>query len=56
MLAHVRESGAQIDELELLQPDLEDVFVQIMNMEEGEGGEEERSAASLLAPLAFPKP
>ena len=30
MLAQVREAGAQIEELELLQPDLEDVFVQIM--------------------------
>ncbi|MBE0624189.1 MAG: ABC transporter ATP-binding protein, partial [Burkholderiales bacterium] len=30
VLAQVRESGAQIEELELLQPDLEDVFVQIM--------------------------
>ncbi len=31
LLAQVREAGAQIEELELLQPDLEDVFVQIMN-------------------------
>jgi len=31
VLAQVREAGAQIEELELLQPDLEDVFVQIMN-------------------------
>ena len=31
VLAQVRETGAQIEELELLQPDLEDVFVQIMN-------------------------
>jgi ABC-2 type transport system ATP-binding protein len=30
VLAQVRETGAQIEELELLQPDLEDVFVQIM--------------------------
>lgn len=30
LLAQVREAGAQIEELELLQPDLEDVFVQIM--------------------------
>ena len=30
VLAQVREAGAQIEELELLQPDLEDVFVQIM--------------------------
>jgi ABC-2 type transport system ATP-binding protein len=35
VLAQVREAGALIEELELLQPDLEDVFVQIMNMEEG---------------------
>ncbi|MCX7141918.1 MAG: ABC transporter ATP-binding protein [Proteobacteria bacterium] len=55
-LAHVREAGAKIEELELLQPDLEDVFVQIMNLEEGGRGREERSAASLLAPLAFPNP
>jgi ABC-2 type transport system ATP-binding protein len=55
-LAHVREAGAQIDELELLQPDLEDVFVQIMNMEKGREGKEERSASSLLPPLAFPVP
>jgi ABC-2 type transport system ATP-binding protein len=31
VLAQVRESGATIEALELLQPDLEDVFVQIMN-------------------------
>jgi len=31
VLAQVRESGAQIEQLELLQPDLEDVFVQIMH-------------------------
>ena len=37
VLAQVRAAGAQIEELELLQPDLEDVFVQIMNM--GDGGE-----------------
>jgi len=30
VLTQVRETGAQIEELELLQPDLEDVFVQIM--------------------------
>jgi ABC-2 type transport system ATP-binding protein len=30
VLAQVREAGAQIEELDLLQPDLEDVFVQIM--------------------------
>jgi ABC-2 type transport system ATP-binding protein len=34
VLAQVREAGARIEELELLQPDLEDVFVQIMNREE----------------------
>jgi len=55
-LAHVREAGAHIEELELLQPDLEDVFVQIMNPEQGGRGREERSAVSLLSPLAFPKP
>jgi len=31
VLAQVREAGAQIEELELLQPDLEDVFVQMMH-------------------------
>ena len=31
VLAQVREAGARIEELELLQPDLEDVFVQIMH-------------------------
>ena len=31
VLAQLRAAGAQIEELELLQPDLEDVFVQIMN-------------------------
>jgi ABC-2 type transport system ATP-binding protein len=55
-LAHVREAGARIEELELLQPDLEDVFVQIMNMEEGGARGEESGAASLLSPLAFPQP
>ena len=35
VLAQVREAGAQIEELELLQPDLEDVFVQIMNVAKG---------------------
>ena len=54
-LAHVREAGARIEELELLQPDLEDVFVQIMNMEEGGAKKQESSAASLLSPLAFPQ-
>src|SRR5512133_3092313 len=42
-LAHVREAGARIEELELLQPDLEDVFVQIMNMEEGGAKKQESS-------------
>jgi ABC-2 type transport system ATP-binding protein len=55
-LAHVREAGAKIEELELLQPDLEDVFVQIMSMGDGGAKREERSAASLLSPLAFPNP
>jgi ABC-2 type transport system ATP-binding protein len=54
VLAQVREAGAQIEELELLQPDLEDVFVQIMNMERGEGEREERGVSFLLAPLAPP--
>jgi len=35
VLAQVREAGAQIEELELLQPDLEDVFVQIMRDAKG---------------------
>ena len=35
VLAQVREAGAQIEELELLQPDLEDVFVQIMQDAKG---------------------
>ena len=35
LLAQVREAGAQIEELELLQPDLEDVFVQIMKDAKG---------------------
>ncbi len=35
VLARVREAGARIEELELLQPDLEDVFVQIMKEAEG---------------------
>jgi len=35
VLAQVREAGAQIEELELLQPDLEDVFVQIMKDAKG---------------------
>ena len=52
VLAQVREAGAQIEELELLQPDLEDVFVQIMNMEKAEGELEERNTSSLLSALA----
>jgi ABC-2 type transport system ATP-binding protein len=56
VLAHVRDAGAQIEQLELLQPDLEDVFVQIMNLGDGAGATEERGGASLLAPLAFPQP
>ena len=35
VLAQVRAAGAHIDELELLQPDLEDVFVQIMHDAKG---------------------
>jgi len=35
VLAQVREAGAQIEELELLHPDLEDVFVQIMQEAKG---------------------
>ena len=35
VLAQVREAGARIEELELLQPDLEDVFVQIMQEAKG---------------------
>ena len=35
VLAQVREAGAKIEELELLQPDLEDVFVQIMKEAQG---------------------
>jgi ABC-2 type transport system ATP-binding protein len=52
VLAEVREAGARIEELELLQPDLEDVFVQIMNMEKGGGGEGERKPAPLAAPAS----
>ncbi len=55
-LAHVRAAGAKIEELELLQPDLEDVFVQIMNMGEDGAPTQEHSAAALLSPLAFPAP
>jgi ABC-2 type transport system ATP-binding protein len=54
VLAQVRGAGAQIEELELLQPDLEDVFVQIMNMERGREEKAERGASALLAPLALP--
>ncbi len=54
VLAQVREAGVQIEELELLQPDLEDVFVQIMNREEGGDGRGGRSTASALpAPAAI---
>ena len=35
VLTQVREAGAQIEEMELLQPDLEDVFVQIMKEAQG---------------------
>jgi ABC-2 type transport system ATP-binding protein len=35
VLAQVREAGAQIEELEVLHPDLEDVFVQIMKEAKG---------------------
>jgi len=35
VLAQVRAAGAQIEEMELLQPDLEDVFVQIMKEANG---------------------
>ncbi|HUX26060.1 MAG TPA: ABC transporter ATP-binding protein [Burkholderiales bacterium] len=35
VLAQVREAGAQIEELEVLYPDLEDVFVQIMKEAKG---------------------
>jgi len=52
VLAQVREAGAQLEELELLQPDLEDVFVQIMNMEEGGEGRGGRLASALPAPAA----
>jgi ABC-2 type transport system ATP-binding protein len=51
VLAQVREAGAQIEELELLQPDLEDVFVQIMNREErGEMREAALPPSSRLGP------
>lgn len=33
ILASVRESGAVVDEIQLQQADLEDVFLQIMNAE-----------------------
>ena len=54
VLAQVRESGAQIEELELLQPDLEDVFVQIMNREDGAEGRAGRSAAGVIPAHAAP--
>jgi ABC-2 type transport system ATP-binding protein len=50
VLAQVREAGAQIEELELQQPDLEDVFVQIMNRDEG--GETRAAAAHASSRLA----
>jgi ABC-2 type transport system ATP-binding protein len=52
VLAQVREAGAQIEELELLQPDLEDVFVQIMNREER--GEMREAAPPPSSRLAAP--
>jgi len=45
VLAEVRQAGAKIEELELLQPDLEDVFLQIMNVERGGGKADECSAS-----------
>ena len=52
VLAQVREAGAQIEELELLQPDLEDVFVQIMHREEGAGSTKQGSGAAPAPVLA----
>ena len=46
VLAQVRAAGAQIEELELLQPDLEDVFVQIMHREEDAESRKQGNAAS----------
>ncbi|TAK66711.1 MAG: ABC transporter ATP-binding protein [Betaproteobacteria bacterium] len=54
VLAQVREAGAQIEELELLQPDLEDVFVQIMNREEGGERRGGRNASCVLSAPASP--
>ena len=54
VLAQVRESGARIEELELLQPDLEDVFVQIMNREEGGERSGGRSVSCVLSTPASP--
>ena len=54
VLAQVREAGAQIEELELLQPDLEDVFVQIMNREEGGARRGGRSASAVLPSRTSP--
>jgi len=54
VLAQVRESGARIEELELLQPDLEDVFVQIMNMEERGERSGGRSVSCVLSTPASP--
>jgi ABC-2 type transport system ATP-binding protein len=33
LLAQIRTSGAAIKEMQLAQPDLEDVFVSVMNMQ-----------------------
>jgi len=55
VLAQVREAGAHIEELELLQPDLEDVFVQIMNREEA-GQMREHASVSRFPPCGAPNP
>ena len=54
VLVQLREAGAQIEELELLQPDLEDVFVQIMHMDQGGERQGGRSASPILAASAAP--
>ncbi len=55
VLAQVRAAGARIEELELLQPDLEDVFVRIMHREEdAEKGKEGSGAASRPVPEIEP--
>jgi len=54
VLAELREAGVQIEELELLQPDLEDVFVQIMNREEGADGKGGRGVSVLSPAFAAP--